>query len=104
MDINGLPLLSMPMGYQSASGYPCHADIHGYPWISMDVRAMYLWISIDLWIPMGFPWMSMDINGYRISIDIFMDLYGYPSISMDIHGHGYPRVFDENKWMCIDFH
>jgi len=42
-------------------------EIVGYPWISLDIRAMYAWV-----------WMSWDVNGYpwiysRISIDI----YGY---------------------------
>ena len=51
-------------------------EIVGYPWISLDIRAMYALISIDIWISMG-----VDVLGCQwISMDIFTDfheIYGY---------------------------
>ena len=46
-------------------------EIVGYPSISMDIRAMYALISIDIWISMG-----VDVLGCQwISIDIFTDFH-----------------------------
>ena len=45
-------------------------DIHGCPWISMDIP----WISIDIH---GYPWISMEVHGYPWAS---MDINRYPSI------------------------
>jgi hypothetical protein len=46
-------------------------EIFGYPWISLDIRAMYALISIDIWISIG-----VDVLGCQwISMDIFTDFH-----------------------------
>ena len=55
-------------------------EIIGYPWISLDIRAMYALISIDIWISTG-----VDVLGYQwISMDIYMDFHGYLWICMSM--------------------
>ena len=48
---------------------PPSVDIHGHPWISMDIVLMYIHGDPDI---IGYQWISVDIHGY-------------PWISMDTH-------------------
>ena len=87
-------------------------EVHGYPWISMEIHGKSMEVHGSPWISMGSPWKSMDIYGYPwICMDIHgspwksMDIHGKPWKSMEVHGspcismdiHGYP-------WKSMDFH
>ena len=55
-------------------------EIVGYPWISLDIRAMYALISIDIWISMGVAVLGCQ----WISMDIFTDFHRYLWLCMSM--------------------
>ena len=84
--ITGKPDIHVyPCIFQVSDGIPWDARTPRYPWISMEIYDR-------LGIPglpniHGCPWISMDIHGYPC---IPMDIHGYPWITLNIPRYGRP--------------